>query len=47
MTDDQRFYITTTIPYVNGSPHIGHALEYAQTDAFARFHRLRGDTTYF
>src|SRR6185437_11226529 len=28
-------------------PHIGHALEFVQTDAFARFHRLMGDDTRF
>jgi methionyl-tRNA synthetase len=42
-----RFYITTSIPYVNAAPHIGHALEFVQTDAFARFHRLMGDDTRF
>jgi methionyl-tRNA synthetase len=41
-----RYYITTTIPYVNGDPHIGHAEEFAQTDVFGRYHRLRGDETY-
>ena len=41
------YYITTSIPYVNGAPHIGHALEYVQTDAFARYHRLAGDDTSF
>lgn len=42
----QKFYITTAIPYVNGKPHIGHALEFMQTDFIARFHRLQGhDTT--
>ena len=41
------FYITTSIPYVNAAPHIGHALEFAQTDAFARYHRLLGDDTRF
>ena len=45
--DDKRFYITTSIPYVNARPHIGHALEFVQTDAFARFHRLMGDDTRF
>ena len=40
-----RYYITTSIPYVNGTPHIGHALEYIQCDALARFHRLVGDDT--
>jgi len=41
------YYITTSIPYVNAAPHIGHALEYVQTDAFARYHRLLGDDTRF
>ncbi|MEM0437684.1 MAG: methionine--tRNA ligase [Candidatus Micrarchaeia archaeon] len=38
-----KFYITTAIPYVNAAPHIGHALEFVQTDAIARYRRLRGD----
>lgn len=42
-----RYYITTAIAYVNGRPHIGHALEFVQADCFARYHRLRGDDTYF
>lgn len=42
-----RYYITTSIPYVNAVPHIGHALEFVQTDAFARYHRLTGDDTFF
>ena len=36
-------YITTSIPYVNASPHIGHALELVQADAMARYQRLLGD----
>jgi len=40
-------YITTTIPYVNGDPHIGHVLEYVQADAFARYQRLLGNDVYF
>jgi len=42
-----RYYLTTAIPYVNSTPHIGFALEIVQADAFARYHRLRGDDTYF
>jgi methionyl-tRNA synthetase len=42
-----RYYITTSIPYVNAPPHVGHALEMVQTDVFARYHRLRGDDTRF
>lgn len=36
------FYATTAIPYVNGKPHIGHALEFVQADALTRYQRLRG-----
>ncbi len=42
-----RFYITTAIDYVNGRPHLGHAYEKVLADALARFHRQRGDATYF
>ncbi|GMR19012.1 MAG: methionine--tRNA ligase [Patescibacteria group bacterium] len=42
-----RLYITTTIPYVNGDPHIGHALEFVQADVLARYHRALGTETYF
>ncbi len=38
-----KFYITSAIPYVNSSPHVGHALEFVQTDTIARYHRLLGD----
>ena len=37
-------YITTTIPYVNARPHIGHALELVQADVLARYHRGRAFT---
>lgn len=40
-----KFYITTAIPYVNAAPHVGHALEFVQADAIARVHRLLGDKT--
>jgi methionyl-tRNA synthetase len=43
----KKFYITTAIPYVNASPHIGFALELVQTDAVARYHQQRGEGTYF
>ena len=42
-----KFYITTSIPYVNGAPHIGHALETVQADAIARFYRQRGWAVFF
>jgi methionyl-tRNA synthetase len=37
-----KFYLTTAIPYVNAAPHLGHVLEFVQTDAIARYQRLRG-----
>jgi methionyl-tRNA synthetase len=33
------FYVTTTLPYVNSSPHIGFALEIVEADVIARYHR--------
>lgn len=42
-----RYYVTTSIPYVNGKPHLGHALEFVQADVLARYHRLCGDNTRF
>lgn len=36
----QKKLITTAIPYMNGAPHIGHALEVILTDVIARGHRL-------
>lgn len=38
-----KFYVTNAIPYVNASPHIGHALEFVQSDVIARYRRMRGD----
>ena len=38
-----RIYLTTAIPYVNGNPHIGHAVDYCLADVCARYHRLLGD----
>ncbi len=40
---DKKFFITAAIPYVNAKPHIGHALEFIQTNAIARYHRLLGE----
>lgn len=31
--DTNRWYVTSAIPYVNADPHLGHALEFVQTDA--------------
>lgn len=38
---NKKVFISTAIPYVNGDPHIGHSLEYVQTDVMARYFRLK------
>lgn len=42
-----KFYITTTLPYVNSDPHLGFAMEIVQADILARYHRLLGDEVIF
>lgn len=42
-----KFYLTTTLPYVNADPHIGFALEIVQADVIARYHKLIGDEVVF
>ncbi len=46
-TETNIYYATTPIFYVNAEPHIGHAYTTTLVDVAARFHRLRGDDTYF
>lgn len=41
------FYLTTTLPYVNAKPHIGHALEFIQADVITRRRRAQGDDVVF
>lgn len=43
----ERFYITTAIDYVNGTPHIGHAYEKILTDVIARHFSQRCEDVYF
>jgi len=43
----KKFYITTSIPYVNAPPHIGFALEAVQADVIARYHRLLKEDVFF
>lgn len=47
MSDEKHFYITTSIPYVNGDPHIGFAMELIQADVLARYARQCGETVMF
>lgn len=42
-----KFYITTSIPYVNSEPHIGFGMEALMADVLARHHRRQGDNVVF
>ena len=43
MPKTRRILITSALPYANGHIHLGHLVEYIQTDIFARFQRLCGN----
>ncbi len=48
MTNEKReILVTSALPYANGDIHIGHMLEYIQTDIWARFQRSQGHKCYF
>ncbi len=38
----RKILVTSALPYANGSPHMGHLVEYIQTDIWVRFQKLRG-----
>ncbi len=40
-------FVTTALPYANGSFHIGHMMEYIQADIWVRFMRMQGHTVHF
>lgn len=44
---DQKFYITTAIPYMNAKLHLGQVYEFILADVMARYHRLLGYDTFF
>ena len=45
--DKNKFYITTSIAYASGKPHIGNTYEVVLADSIARFKRLQGYDVYF
>jgi methionyl-tRNA synthetase len=47
MTQPATYYVTTPIYYVNDRPHIGHVYTTVVADIVARYHRLRGEDTFF
>ncbi|KVX03295.1 methionine--tRNA ligase [Shewanella frigidimarina] len=48
MTKSQRkILVTSALPYANGPIHLGHMLEYIQTDIWSRFQKLRGHECHY
>jgi methionyl-tRNA synthetase len=43
----KKFYLTTTLPYVNSDPHIGFAMEIIRADVITRYKRLMGFDVFF
>ena len=43
----RRILVTSALPYANGHIHIGHLVEYIQTDIWARFQKLRGHDCHY
>jgi methionyl-tRNA synthetase len=43
----RKILVTSALPYANGPIHLGHMVEYIQTDIWARYQRLRGNECYF
>ncbi len=43
----RKILVTAALPYANGPIHIGHLVEYIQTDIWVRFQRLRGHRCIF
>nr|WP_286227502.1 MULTISPECIES: methionine--tRNA ligase [unclassified Polynucleobacter] len=45
--DMRQLLVTSALPYANGQIHIGHLVEYVQTDIWVRFQRMRGHEVHY
>ena len=43
----RKILVTSALPYANGSIHLGHLVEYIQTDIWVRFQKMRGHTVHY
>ena len=43
----RKIFVTSALPYANGPIHLGHLVEYVQTDIWVRFQKLLGNTTVY
>ncbi|MCW4148064.1 methionine--tRNA ligase [Halomonas sp. 18H] len=46
-TSSRRILVTSALPYANGAIHLGHLLEYIQTDIWVRFQKSRGQQCHY
>lgn len=47
MSRQRKILVTSALPYANGSIHLGHLVEYIQTDIWVRFQKMRGHECYY
>ena len=47
MTQKRQIIVTNALPYANAPLHLGHMLEYTQTDIWVRFQRMRKNDCYY
>lgn len=45
--EQRKLLVTSALPYANGPIHLGHLVEYIQTDIWVRFQKMRGHTCYY
>ena len=45
--EPRKILVTSALPYANGSIHLGHLVEYIQTDIWVRFQKMRGNTCHY
>ena len=43
----RKILVTSALPYANGSIHLGHLVEYIQTDIWVRFQKMQGNIAYY
>lgn len=46
-TSQRKILVTSALPYANGPIHLGHMLEYIQTDIWSRYQKLRGHECHY
>ena len=46
-TKNRNILVTSALPYANGPIHIGHLVEYLQTDIWVRFQKMCGHNCYY